>query len=148
MAEITKSQWKSAVNDQERAERITDLLERFYNDIVDDFTAEAFVPHLQQQDIMVTDIVSDIGSWCRGFVLGMGQTRSAWQKWFKDLRREKAISIIIGTANPEIQEKLDVASAEEVGWTAYGLISDLVPLIWSYWRFESALDALVDLRRR
>ncbi len=111
-------------------------------DVVDDFKAEAFVPRLQQQNIMVTDLVSDMGSWCRGFVLGMEHNPSRWRKWFKDARRKKAISTIIATANPEIQEKFGVASAKEFGWTAYRLVSDLVPLIWSYWRFEAALDDL------
>jgi yecA family protein len=139
---IMKAGWKPG-NDQEHFQRISELLEHFYNDVVQDLTSEAFVPRLEQQDIMVTDIVSAIGSWCQGFVLGMEQARPAWRTWFKDIRREKAISIIIGTANPDIQGKLDIASAEEVAWTTHCLISDLVPLIWSYWRFESALDEFV-----
>ena len=139
---ITKVAPQLAVRHKAHAGRITDLLERFYNDVVDDFKAEAFVPRLQQQNIMVTDLVSDMGSWCRGFVLGMEHNPSRWRKWFKDARRKKAISTIIATANPEIQEKFGVASAKEFGWTAYRLVSDLVPLIWSYWRFEAALDDL------
>ena len=134
---------RPTIDDPERAERITELLNRFYYGIVDDLASEIFVPRLRQQGIMVTDIVSDISSWCQGFVLGMDRNRPAWQNWFKDLRREKAISVIIGTARPKIQEKLDIAGAEEVASTTYGLISDLVPLISSYWRFESGLDELV-----
>jgi yecA family protein len=140
---ILRAGWKSATDDQGKTERINELLEHFYDDIVDDITSETFVPRLEQRDIMVTDVVSDIGSWCQGFVFGLEQARPAWQRWFKDLRREKAISMIIGTANRNIQEKLDVASAEEVAWTVHWFISDLVPLIWSYWHFESALDELV-----
>jgi yecA family protein len=139
---IMKAGWKPG-NDQEHFQRIRQLLEHFYNDVVEDLISEAFVPRLEQQDIMVTDVVSAMGSWCQGFVLGMEQAHPAWQKWFKDLRREKAISIIIGTANPEIQGELNIASAEEVAWTTHSLISDLVPLIWRYWRFESALDELL-----
>jgi yecA family protein len=140
---ILRAGWKSATDDQGKTERINELLEHFYDDIVDDITSETFVPRLEQRDIMVTDVVSDIGSWCQGFVFGLEQARPAWQRWFKDLRREKAISMIIGTANRNIQEKLDVAGAEEVAWTVHWFISDLVPLIWSYWHFESALDELV-----
>jgi hypothetical protein len=144
----TKVARKLAVRHTAHAGRITDLLERFYNDVLDDFKAEAFAPRLQQQNIMVTDLVSDMGSWCRGFELGMEHNPSMWRKWFKDARRKKAISTIIATANPEIQLKFGVAGAKEFGWTAYRLVSDLVPLIWSYWRFEAALDDIAGPDRR
>lgn len=140
---ILKAGWEPAADDPAKAQRISKLLEHFYDDIIDDLGSEAFVPLLEQRDIMVTDVVSDIRSWCQGFVFGMEQSRPAWQRWLKDLRRAKAISMIIGTADPDIQEKLDIASAESVAWTTHCYISDLVPLIWRYWQFESGLDELL-----
>jgi yecA family protein len=132
---------KSPIKDSEHAGRIAILLSRFYNEIVEDIASESFVPRLRPESAAVTDIVLDIASWCQGFVLGMEQARSAWRPWFKDPRRKKAISFITGTS--QLHERLDTASAELTGWKAHSVIADLVPLIASYWRFESGLDDLM-----
>jgi yecA family protein len=132
---------KLPIKDSEHAAQIAILLSRFYSEIVADIASESFVPRLQPESVAVTDIVSDMASWCQGFVLGMEQDRSARRPWFNDPRRKKAISFITGTA--QLQERPDTASAELSGWNAHSLISDLVPLIASYWRFESGLDDLI-----
>jgi yecA family protein len=132
---------KLPIKDSEHAAQIAILLSRFYREIVEDISSESFAPRLEPERAAVTDIVSDIAFWCQGFVLGMEQERSAWRPWFKDPRREKAISFITGIT--QLQEGLDTASAELTGWNAHSLISDLVPLIGSYWRFESGLDDLL-----
>jgi yecA family protein len=132
---------KLPIKDSEHAERISTLLRCFHNEIVEDLGSESFVPRLQPKDIEIIDIVSDIASWCQGFVLGMEQASSAWRPWFKDPRREKLVSLITRTA--QIHGRPDTDGADAAGWRAHSVISDLVPLIASYWRFESALDELV-----
>jgi yecA family protein len=131
---------KLPIKDTEHGRRISSLLGRFYSEIVNDLASESFVPRLQPKDVVVAEVVSDIVSWCQGFVLGLQQELSAWRSWFKDPRRAKAISLIIGTA--ETGERLDTADPEAAAWRAHSMISDLIPLIASYWRFESALDEL------
>src|ERR1700741_4510350 len=79
------------------------------------------------------DIISSI-SWCNGFMLGADHYKPAWESWFKDARRTKAISLIEGMSAPE--NALD----DETAWVNITRISELVPLIHAYWTFESALD--------
>src|SRR4029077_17514061 len=134
---------KLPINDSEHAKRISAFLSRFYSEIIADLASESFVPHLQPKDVVITDILSDMASWCQGFLLGMEQERSAWRSWFKDPRREKLTSLVIRTA--AIQKKSSADNAEQTGWQAHSVISDLVPLIASYWRFESELNELVGL---
>jgi hypothetical protein len=119
------------------------LLEHFYEDVIDDIRSEAFIPRLEQPDIKVTDVVSDMRLWCQGFLSGMVQNHLAWQRWFEDPRRAKAIAMIAGIADQDIPQKSDAASAESLAWTAHCFIWELVPLIWTYWHFESALAELV-----
>src|SRR5207253_3866714 len=117
------------------------LLGRFYNEVVNELGSESFVPRFQPKGFVVTEIASDIVSWSQGFVLGMEQERASWQPWFKDPRRQKAMSLIIGTA--ETDGRLETSDAELAAWRTHGMISDLVPLIATYWRFESGLNELV-----
>ena len=134
---------KLPIKDSEHAKRISAFLSRFYSEIIEDLASESFVPHLQPNDVVITDILLDMASWCQGFVLGMEQESSAWRSWFKDPRREKLTSLITRTA--AIQKKSTTGNAEQTGWQAHSVISDLVPLIASYWRFESELNQLVGL---
>ncbi len=134
---------KLPIKDSEHAKRISAFLSRFYSEIIEDLASESFVPHLQPNDVVITDILLDMASWCQGFVLGMEQESSAWRSWFKDPRREKLTSLITRTA--AIQKKSTTGNAEQTGWQAHSVISDLVPLIASYWRFESELNELVGL---
>ena len=134
---------KLPIKDSEHAKRISAFLSRFYSEIIEDLASESFVPHLQPNDVVITDILPDMASWCQGFVLGMEQESSAWRSWFKDPRREKLTSLITRTA--AIQKKSTTGNAEQTGWQAHSVISDLVPLIASYWRFESELNQLVRL---
>jgi yecA family protein len=134
---------KLPIKDSEHAKRISAFLSRFYSEIIEDLASESFVPHLQPNDVVITDILLDMASWCQGFVLGMEQESSAWRSWFKDPRREKLTSLITRTA--AIQKKSTTGNAEQTGWQAHSVISDLVPLIASYWRFESELNQLVRL---
>jgi len=134
---------KLPIKDSEHAKRISAFLSRFYSEIIEDLASESFVPHLQPNDVVITDILLDMASWCQGFVLGMEQESSAWRSWFKDPRREKLTSLIIRTA--AIQKKSSADNTEQTGWQAHSVISDLVPLIASYWRFESELNELVGL---
>ena len=134
---------KLPINDSEHAKRISAFLSRFYSEIIEDLASESFVPHLQPKDVVITDILSDMASWCQGFVLVMEQESSAWRSWFKDPRREKLTSLITRTA--AIQKESSADNAEQTGWQAHSVISDLVPLIASYWRFESELNQLVAL---
>ncbi len=134
---------KLPIKDSEHAKRISAFLSRFYSEIIEDLASESFVPHLQPNDVVITDILPDMASWCQGFVLGMEQESSAWRSWFKDPRREKLTSLITRTA--AIQKKSTASNAEQTGWQAHSVISDLVPLIASYWRFESELNQLVRL---
>ena len=134
---------KLPIKDSEHAKRISAFLSRFYSEIIEDLASESFVPHLQPNDVVITDILLDMASWCQGFVLGMEQESSAWRSWFKDPRREKLTSLITRTA--AIQKKSTASNAEQTGWQAHSVISDLVPLIASYWRFESELNQLLRL---
>ncbi len=69
---------------------------------------------------------------------------SAIRNWFEDLRREKAIAVIIATADPEMWRAIKVANTEEGAAVTIGLIGDLVPLISRYWQFEAELDDFVE----
>jgi len=144
IADLAIACGKLPIKDLEHAKRISAFLSRFYSEIIEDLASESFVLHLQPEDVVITDIVSDMASWCQGFVLGMEQESSAWRSWFKDPRREKLTSLISGTA--AIKKKSSADNAEQNGWRAHSVISDLVPLIASYWRFESELNQLMELR--
>jgi len=144
IADLAIACGKLPIKDSEHAKRISAFLSRFYSEIIEDLASESFVPHLQPEDFVITDIVSDMASWCQGFVLGMEQESSAWRSWFKDPRREKLTSLISRTA--AIRKNSSADNAEQTGWQAHSVISDLVPLIASYWRFESELNQLVELR--
>ena len=137
---VLKARGDSPVGKQAVPQQINVLLGRFYDGIIDDIASDTFTPRLQPPGIQVTDVVSDISSWCQGFVLGIEQAGRDWKRWFNDLRREKAIAIIFGTANPPPQQKIEKAGAEKLAWMTQNMISDLVPLIARYWHFESGLD--------
>jgi len=119
---------------------IADLLTRFYGGIVEALEFESFEPQLEETSIMVTDPNAAIISWCNGFMLGVDYHKTAWESWFKDGRRTKAISLIAGLSDPEILRQAENALGEEVVWTTAAMIAELVPLIRTYWAFESSLD--------
>lgn len=73
-------------------------------------------------------------------MLGVDHHKTAWESWFKDARRTKAISLITGMSEPEILRQAGNAIGEETAWINITMISELVPLIHAYWAFESALD--------
>jgi uncharacterized protein UPF0149 len=119
---------------------ILDLLGRFYGAIVEGLEFESFEPVLQQTGVILTDPSAAIISWCNGFMLGIDHHTTAWESWFKDARRTKAISLITGTSDLEILRQAETAIGEETAWTTITMISELVPLIHAYWAFESALN--------
>jgi yecA family protein len=119
---------------------IVDLIRRFYESIVEAFEFDSFRPRLQQQGVMVTDPDAVIISWCHGFKLGVEYHQLAWKRWFEDIRRQKAISLILGMADPEILRQTENAVGEEIAWETVTWVADLVPLIRDYWAFEFALD--------
>ena len=122
------------VNDFGNSVVILDLLSRFYGGIVEALEFESFEPQLEQSGDIVTEPGAAIISWCNGFMLGADHYKPAWESWFKDARRTKAISLIEGMSAPE--NALD----DETAWVNITRISELVPLIHAYWTFESALD--------
>jgi uncharacterized protein YecA (UPF0149 family) len=77
---------------------------------------------------------------CHGFKLGVEHHQLAWKRWFEDIRRQKAISLILGMADPEILRQTENAVGEEIAWETVTWVADLVPLIRDYWAFEFALD--------
>jgi yecA family protein len=131
---------RANVSDLDDSEIIQDLLSRFYGAIVEELEFESFEPQLQQTGVMVTDATSAIACWCNGFMLGVDHHRTAWESWFKDTRRMKAISLIMGMSDPEIRRQAENALGEETAWASITMISELLPLIRNYWDFESALD--------
>jgi yecA family protein len=122
------------------SDHILDLLQRFYESVVEAFEFDSFAPQLQQQGVMVTDPSAGITSWCHGFSLGVEHHKLAWKRWFEDIRRQKAISLILGMADPEIVRQTENAVGEEIAWATVSWVADLVPLIRDYWAFEFALD--------
>jgi yecA family protein len=129
------------VNDLANSEVILELLSRFYGGIVEALEFESFEPQLEQTGVMVTEPGAAIFSWCQGFMLGVDHYKPAWESWFKDFRRTNAISLILGMSDPEIPRQAENAIEEETAWEAITRISELVPLIYGYWAFESALDS-------
>jgi yecA family protein len=121
---------------------IQELAGRFYNSIRADLESGDYAPQLQPQGAMATatDVGRDFVSWCQGFVLAMRYHQVAWESWFDDDRRCKAISLIMGMAQPEVVERAEKAVSEETAWTSLGMMSDLVSLIHDYWVFETSLD--------
>jgi yecA family protein len=128
------------ISDSPDSATIADLLTRFYGGIVEALEFESFEPQLEETSIMVTDPDAAIISWCNGFMLGVDYHKTAWESWFKDGRRTKAISLIAGLSDPEILRQAENALGEEVAWTTAAMIAELVPLIRTYWAFESSLD--------
>jgi yecA family protein len=122
------------------SDRIQELLGRFYDSITADLESGEFSPQLHQQGVMATNVAKDFVSWCQGFVLGMGYQHAAWESWFDDVRRCKAISLIMGMAQPEVLEKAEKTIGEETAWTTWGMMSELVSLIHDYWLFETSLN--------
>jgi yecA family protein len=119
---------------------LVELLGRFYESIAETFEFDAFQPRLQQQGVMVTDPSAGIIAWCHGFKLGVEHHQSAWKRWFEDIRRQKAITLILGMADPEIVRQTETALGEEIAWPTVSWVADLLPLIRAYWAFELALD--------
>ena len=140
LAVLKKLSRGESVNHPADTEHIPDLLRRFYNGIVESFEYDSFEPQLQQQGVMVTDPSAGLVSWCRGFALGVEIHKPAWQRWFEDIRRHKAITLIIGMADPELLRRTENAIGEEVVWETVLSIESLVPLIHDFWAFEFALD--------
>lgn len=127
-------------NEAVDSEHILNLLTRFYNGIVEAIDLESFQPQLQQQGVMVTDPSGGLVSWCRGFALGVEIHKPAWQRWFDDIRRAKAIALIAGMADPEVLRRTEKAIGEDIAWETVSSIGVLIPLIRDYWAFEFALD--------
>ena len=128
------------VNDLANAAIILDLLSRFYGGIVEALEFESFEPQLELTGVAVTEPSAPIISWSNGFTQGVDHYKAAWESWFKDARRTKAISLIIGMSDTEILRHPENGIEEETAWVAITRISELVPLIYAYWAFESALD--------
>ena len=139
-AVLTGVEKGAQVSDLDDSEIILDLLSRFYGGIIEELEFESFEPQLEQSGVMVTDPSAAIISWCNGFMLGLAHYKTAWESWFKDGRRVKAISLILGIADPEIQRHAENGLGEETAWATITRISELIPLIRNYWAFESALD--------
>jgi uncharacterized protein len=131
---------EQSVNDTTESERMLELLSRFYDGIIEAIESESFAPRFQQKGVMVTDPGAGVTSWCNGFMLGVEHHKAFWQRWFSDMRRLKAISLITGMADPEILSQAEKAIGEETVGATCDTLSDLVPLIHNYWAFESALD--------
>ena len=129
-----------SVNDTAEAQRMLELLSRFYDGIIESLESGSFAPQLQQKGVQVTDPSAGIVSWCGGFMLGVDHHNAPWKPWFKDVRRAKAVSLIAGMAEPEILRKTEKAIGKETAWTTCVMVSELVPLIRDYWAFESALN--------
>jgi yecA family protein len=134
---------KLPIKDSKHAKRISAFLSRFYSEIIEDLASESFVPHLQPNDVVITDILSDMASWCQGFVLGMEQESFCLAFMVQgSSARETDFTY---QQNGCDSEKTECGNAEQTGWQAHSVISDSVPLIASYWRFESELNQLVEL---
>jgi yecA family protein len=131
---------EQSVNETTESEHILELLSRFYDGIIEAIESESFAPRFQQKGVMVTDPGGGVTSWCNGFMLGVEHHKAFWQRWFSDMRRVKAISLITGMADPEILSQAEKAIGEETVGATCDTLSDLVPLIHNYWAFESALD--------
>ena len=128
------------VNDLANSPVILDLLSRFYGGIVEALEFESFEPQLEQTGDIVTEPSAAIISWCNGFMLGVDHYKPAWESWFKDARRTQAISLITGISSPDMLRQPENAVDDETAWETIMRISELVPLIYAYWAFESALD--------
>ena len=137
---LTGSAKRGTVSDLANSALTLDLLSRFYGGIVEALEFESFEPQLEQTGVMVAQPGAAIISWCNGFMLGVDHYKPAWESWFQDARRTNAISLIMGMSDPEILRQAENAIEEETACEAITRISELVPLIYAYWGFESALD--------
>jgi yecA family protein len=129
-----------SIDDTAQSRRTLELLSRFYDGMIEALETESFLPQLQQMGVMVTDPRAGINSWCSGFMLGVDYHKAAWQLWFQDVRRAKAISLITGMAEPEIVRQTEKAIGMDLAWMTWSMLSELVPMIRDYWAFESALN--------
>jgi len=133
---------QSAPNDGAETEQVLGLIARLQNEIVVDLHEEMFEPAYSERKHSSGEIYPDIFSWCEGFVLGMSHAEQAWKKWYKDSRRELAISAIQGAARREFQSAAGLFETPEKMWALYELVRHVVPLIRYFWWLESGLDEL------
>jgi uncharacterized protein len=133
---------QSAPNDVVETDQVPGLIARLQNEIVVDLHEEMFEPAYSEREHSSGEMYPDIFSWCEGFVLGMSHAGQAWKKWYKDSRRELAISAIQGAARREFRSEPGLFETPEKMWALYELIRHVVPLIRYFWWLESGLDEL------
>ncbi len=117
-----------SLSDFPQSEKILGLIARLQNEIVLDLDGKIFEPESFEREHSSGEIYPDTFSWCEGFVLGIDHHVQVWEKWYKDWRREKAISAIEAAGEPRICSRIHFETPEKM-WALYDIIEHVVPLI-------------------
>jgi uncharacterized protein len=129
-------------NDVSETEQVLGLIARLQNEIVLNLQGEIFEPAFIEREHPSGEKYPDTFNWCEGFVLGMNHAGQAWKKWYKDSRREMAISAIEAAANREFRSQTGPFDTAEKMVVLYDIIRHVVPLIRYFWRLEAGLDEI------
>ena len=131
-----------APNDVSEKELVLGLIARLQNEIVVDLHEEIFEPAFLEREHPSGEKYPDTFNWCEGFVLGMNHAGQTWKKWYKDSRREMAISAIEAAANREFRSQTGSFETAEKMLTLFEVIRHVVPLIRYFWWLEAGLDEI------
>jgi len=131
-----------APNDVSETEQVLGLIARLQNEIVVDLHEELFEPAFIEREHPSGEKYPDTFNWCEGFVLGMNHAGQAWKKWYKDSRREMAISAIEAAADREFRSLTGPFETAEKMLALYEVIRHVVPLIRYFWWLEAGLDEI------
>jgi uncharacterized protein len=131
-----------ASNDLLETEQVLGLIARLQNEIIVDLHEEIFEPACFEREHPSGENYPDTFSWCEGFVLGMNYGGQAWKKWYRDSRRELAISAIEGAANREFRSQTSHFETAEKMLALNEIIQQVVPLIRYFWWLEAGLDEI------
>jgi yecA family protein len=125
-----------------QSERILELIARLQNEILSDIDSEIFEPESFEREHLSGESYPDTFSWCEGFVLGINHNGLAWEKWYSDSRRQRAISAIEAAGTREFRSGGVYFETPEKMWALYDVIERLIPLIRYFWLVEVGLDDL------
>jgi uncharacterized protein len=131
-----------APNDVSEMEQVLGLIARLQNEIVVDLHEEIFEPAFLEREHPSGEKYPDTFNWCEGFVLGMSHAGQTWKKWYKDSRREMAISAIEAAADREFRSLTGHFETAEKMLALYEVIRHVVPLIRYFWWLEAGLDEI------
>jgi uncharacterized protein len=124
------------------AKRVTDLIMRFYNQIVLTFEdkPDDFLPLLYDYE-EDGKLKTSAEEWCIGFSLGVHLRTKAWEPLMKDQDFSELLSPIVAFSYPAAWEEVVAGhGADEVREMLVAILPDAVKAIHHYWQLEREED--------